>query len=195
MIAVRIPEEIRKYKEKIAFGLTARQLICTIATLFICVPLYWFGRNYIMEDILAWLIITIAVPLEAIGFIKINGMPMEKFAVSAVKFELLFPRKRKFKTENVWREWQNEAIKEELPQTRKERKAVAKLKKDIEQEKNFLLMEAEESGKATYTTDPDAKQVTEYDVDAQDLLTVRTGKGGNWKKPKKDKEKIGRAHV
>lgn len=194
MIAVRIPEEIRKYKEKIAFGLTARQLICTIATLFICVPLYWFGRNYIMEDILAWLIITIAVPLEAIGFIKINGMPMEKFAVSAVKFELLFPRKRKFKTENVWREWQNEAIKEELPQTRKERKAVAKLKKDIEQEKNFLLMEAEESGKATYTTDPDAKQVTEYDVDAQDLLTVRTGKGGNWKKPKKDKEKK-KAHV
>ena len=50
-------------------------------------------------------------------------------------------------------------------------------------------MEAEESGRATYTTDPDAKQVTEYDIDAQDLLTVRTGKGGNGKKPKKDKEK------
>ena len=45
MIAVRIPEEIRKYKEKLAFGLTARQLICTIIAAAICVPLYWKGRN------------------------------------------------------------------------------------------------------------------------------------------------------
>lgn len=40
MIAVRIPEEIRKYKEKILFGLTARQLITTIIAFAICVPLY-----------------------------------------------------------------------------------------------------------------------------------------------------------
>ena len=107
MIAVRIPEEIRKYKEKIAFGLTARQLVCTLVALFICVPLYWFGRKYILEDILAWIIIAIAIPLEAVGFLKINGMPMEKFAVAAFKFEWLYPRKRKFKTENVWRSWNN----------------------------------------------------------------------------------------
>ena len=145
MIAVRIPEEIRKYKEKIAFGLTARQLVCTLVALFICVPLYWFGRNYIVEDILAWLIIAIAIPLEAVGFIKINGMPMEKFAVAAFKFEVLFPRKRKFKTENVWREWQNEAIKEEQPKSRRERKKVKKQTKNAKLERQFLLAEAEEN--------------------------------------------------
>lgn len=189
MIAVRIPEEIRKYKEKIAFGLTARQLVCTIATLFICVPLYFFGKNYIPEDIISWLIIIIAVPLEAVGFIKINGMPMEKFAMAAFKFEFLYPRKRKFRTANVWREWQDEAIKEEQPKGLKERKSAAKLKKDARLERSFLLMEAEENGEATYTTDPDAERVTNYDVDAQDLLTVRTGKGGSGKKPQKDKKK------
>ena len=189
MIAVRIPEEIRKYKEKIAFGLTARQLVCTLATLFICVPLYWFGRKYIMEDVLAWLIIAVAVPLESIGFIKINGMPMEKFAVAALKFEFLYPRLRKFKTENVWREWQNEAIKEEQPKSWIERRRLRKQKRNAEMEKVFLLMEAEKNGAAVYRTDPAASSVTDYDVDAQDLLTVSTGKGGGGKKPRNKNDK------
>lgn len=189
MIAVRIPEEIRKYKEKIAFGLTARQLVCTLVALFVCVPLYWYGRNYIMEDILAWLIIAIAMPLEAVGFIKINGMPMEKFAVAAFKFEVLFPRKRKFRTENIWREWQNEAIKDEQPKSRRERKKTEKQKKNAALERQFLLAEAEETGVAVYCIDPNAVSVTDYDVDEQELLTVRTGKGGKNQKNNKNNKK------
>ena len=57
MIAVRVPEEIRKYKEKIMFGLNARQLIATLLALFVCVPLYYWGRNYLSDDILSWIII------------------------------------------------------------------------------------------------------------------------------------------
>ena len=187
MIAVRIPEEIRKYKEKIAFGLTARQLICTILTLFICVPLYWYGRNHIPEDILAWIIIAIAVPLEAIGFVRINGMPMERYAIAAFKFEVLYPRKRKFKTENIWREWQNMAIKEEIPKGFWKKSRYFKRKKDIRAERTFLLMEAEEKGILKYSTDPDADNVTDFDINKQNLLTVRTG--GDGKKPKKDKKR------
>ena len=56
MITVRIPKEIREYKEKIFLGLSARQLIATIVTLAICIPLYWFGRKFIHEDLLAWLV-------------------------------------------------------------------------------------------------------------------------------------------
>lgn len=187
MIAVRIPEEIRKYKEKIAFGLTARQLICTILTLFICVPLYWYGRNHIPEDILAWIIIAIAVPLEAIGFVRINGMPMERYAIAAFKFEVLYPRKRKFKTENIWREWQNMAIKEEIPKGFWKKSRYFKRKKDIRAERTFLLMEAEEKGILKYSTDPDADNVTDFDINKQNLLTVRTG--GDGKKPKKGKKR------
>lgn len=188
MIAVRIPEEIRKYKEKIAFGLTARQLICTILTLFICVPLYMLGRKYIPDDILAWLIIGIAVPLEALGFIKINGMPMEKYAIAAFKFEVLYPRKRKFKTENVWREWQNMAIKEEIPKGYIEKADYLKRKKDIREERTFLLMEAEKNGVLKYSTNPEKENVTDFDINKQKLLTVRTE--GSGKKPKKDKKNV-----
>lgn len=188
MIAVRIPEEIRKYKEKIAFGLTARQLICTILTLFICVPLYMLGRKYIPEDILAWLIIGIAVPLEALGFLKINGMPMEKYAIAAFKFEVLYPRKRKFKTENVWREWQNMAIKEEIPKGYIEKAGYLKRKKDIREERTFLLMEAEKNGVLKYSINPEKENVIDFDINKQKLLTVRTG--GSGKKPKKDKKNV-----
>lgn len=195
MIAVRIPEEIRKYKEKIAFGLTARQLVCTITTFFVCVPLYWYGQNFFSTDVLSWLIILIAVPLEAIGFVKVNGMPMEKFAVAAFKFEFLYPQKRKFKTENVWRQWQNQAIRMEQSGSRKSRKKNKKINDNIKLERLFLLTEAEENGIATYTTDPKAEKVTQYDVNEQDLLTVRTGNGGrkpdknNKKKEKQEKQK------
>lgn len=189
MIAVRIPEEIRKYKEKIAFGLTARQLICTAVTLLICVPLYWIGKKYISDDLLAWLIIVIALPLESIGFLKINGMPMEKFAVSAFKFEVLYPRKRRYKTENIWRMWQNQAAKDAQPKKLKDRIMKEKTEKKIRQERTFLLYEAEVSGRAVYTTDPNAGSVTNYDVDAQDILTVRTESGGSGNGNNKDGKK------
>lgn len=178
MIAVRIPEEIRKYKEKILIGLTARQLIAVILTALICVPLYWFGMDYIPEDTLSWLIILIAVPLLAIGFLSFNGMPMEKFFVAWVKFEV-YPRKRMFRTDNAFREWQNQAYAEEIPKSRKERKKLMEEKKEANLEKAFLLAEAEANGTARYSTDPDAEKAATFNVDEQELLTVRKKKKGS----------------
>ncbi|MCD8324820.1 MAG: PrgI family protein [Clostridiales bacterium] len=179
MIAVRVPDEIRKYKEKIVFGLTARQLICTIITLVICVPLYWFGRNAISTDILSWIILLIALPIEAVGFIKINGMPFEKFMVSAVEFEVLFPRKRKYKTENVWRTWQDEAKKLEQSKNRKERKLQEARRKEAALERTYLRYEAEQRGD------------TGFDANKADLVTLqaKSGKAKSKKDPKKSKEK------
>ena len=68
MITVRIPNEIRAYKEKLVAGLTARQLISTILALAICVPLYFYGKKYLPEDVMAWAIILIAcrLPVSAL---------------------------------------------------------------------------------------------------------------------------------
>ena len=172
MIAVRIPEEIKKYKEKIMFGLTARQLIATVLTLFVCVPLYWFGKEIIPENILSWLIILISVPLVAIGYFKFNGMPMEKFFMVWFKFEILYPRRRKFKTENAFRQWQNEAIKEDEFNNKRESRNFEKMKREISLEKAFLLAEAEKNG------------IEDYDVDKEELITA-----SKYKKDKKLKEK------
>ena len=174
MIAVRIPEEIRKYKEKIMFGLNARQLVTTLIALLVCVPLYFFGRGYLTDDILSWIIILIAVPLLAIGFFRFNGMPMERFVMAILKYALFFPTKRKYKVENAFRDWQNEAIKEELPRPGVERIIASNIALQGSLERIVLLQEAEERG--------DMK----FDADTADLITVsKHGSGG--RKPKKDK--------
>ena len=178
MIAVRIPEEIRKYKEKIMFGLTARQLLSVIVTIIVCVPLMWFGRRFIPGDLLSWLIIITAVPTLSIGWIKINNMPMERFFMAFLKSEFLFPKKRKFKTENAFRLWQEEGYRLERSSTGMERRRLERIKRDESLERAFLTKEAEENGTLIYTSDPGAESVTNWKVEEQDLLTVRTGSGG-----------------
>ena len=188
MIAVRIPEEIRKYKEKLAFGLTARQLICTIISGAVCVPLYWKCRNIIPEDILGWAIIIIALPLLSIGYVKINGVPMEKMAKIFFLTQIMYPVKRKYKTENAFRIWQDQADVEDMPKSKKDRKKLAKYKEELALEKTFLLAEAEANGEATYTSDVD-KIAASYDVEKEKILTVRFPFRNNKDKKKKDKEK------
>ena len=106
MINIRIPKEIRTYKEKIAVGLTVRQLLATIAAMMICVPLYFFGKKYLPEDVTAWAIIIVALPIVSIGFIRISGLPMEKFSVAVFRW-FIAPSKRKFATDNYFRELDN----------------------------------------------------------------------------------------
>lgn len=189
MIAVRIPEEIRKYKEKLAFGLTARQLVCTIITGAICIPLYWKGKDIIPEDILGWAIILIALPLLSIGYVRINGVTMERMAKIIFLTQFLYPVKRKFKSENAFRTWQDMADAEDRPKSQRDRKKLAKYKEELALEKTFLLAEAEANGEATYTSDVD-KEAAPYDVETEKILTVRNPFNNNKdKKDKKEKEK------
>lgn len=187
-ISVRIPDEVRTYKEKIIAGLTARQLICSILAIGICAPLYYFGRNYISEDVLSWIIIIIGLPLLSVGFLKFHGLPMEKFFVAWFKFEWLYPRKRTYKIENVYRDIQNRAIKDEIPKKRKERKNLAKEKAMERAERDYLIYEAELNGNVIYYYDPSTGQSGDYDPYAEELLTVRKKRGGSGNKKNNDKK-------
>ncbi len=174
MIAVRIPEEIRKYKEKILLGLNIRQLLASALAICVCVPIYLYGRKYIGDEAASWLIMFIAIPLGAIGFFKYNGMPMERFMISLFKFEFLFPMKRKYKTENAFRDWQNISYTEEKPKTSSEKRKYKKYYLQSSLEKTVLMIEAEEQGNI------------DFDVDKQKLLTTK--KPPQKKRPKKKKE-------
>lgn len=102
MIEVKIPKEIRTYKEKLFLGLNLRQTICAALAIAINVPLYIFVRPIIGNDLASWLIIITAVPLFLIGFFQYNGMPFEQFILCILRFQLLTPQKRKYKTENLF---------------------------------------------------------------------------------------------
>lgn len=184
MIAVRIPKEIREYKEKILIGLTLRQMFASVLALGICVPLYLYGKRYINEEIIAWLVMIIALPLAGIGFVKINGMPFEKAIVSIFKSEFLYPKKRVYRSNNCFKKWEKAADEEYISQlSNKQKKQLKKFKIESSFERIFLMLEAEEKG----------IELTKDDLSDDNILTVRTKKpnisgGGNPKKPKKDED-------
>jgi hypothetical protein len=102
MIEIRIPKEIRSYKEKLFFGLTLRQTICTVLALGINIPLYIYVRPLIGDDLASWIIICTGMPIFLIGYFKFNGMPFEQFVLCIFTFEVVNPKKRKYKTENLF---------------------------------------------------------------------------------------------
>lgn len=102
MIEVKVPKEIRAYREKLFFGLNLRQTICGVLAIVLNIPIYIYLRPVIGDDLAAWIIICIAAPFFFIGFFQYNGMPFEQFALCIIRFQLLAPRKRKYKSENLY---------------------------------------------------------------------------------------------
>ena len=187
MIAVRIPEEIRKYKERIVFGLNARQIICVMIICLVCIPLYWFGREKISADLLGWIIIAVSAVLSMIGFLRINGLPAEKFAVIALKTYFLYPEKRKFRSENTFRQLIARRKAERQPVSGRDRKKLEKYQKKAALERAYLLAEAEAGGMAVYDTDP-RRPASSYDVSGIPLLTVKEPSSVNQKKHRNKKD-------
>lgn len=146
MITVRIPQEIRKYKEKVIFGLTARQLKATAASLALGGITYYIGNGRITTDILTWIIALEAIPILAVGFVNISGMSLDKFASIWFKLNFIHPRKRVFQSETAYREWELDADYISTPSGRREKRAYKKWKREASLERAALITEAEEKG-------------------------------------------------
>ena len=86
MIKADIPQDVTEYKEQFFFGLTVRQFVCGIAMIALAVLTFLIGKNFIPTDILMYIVIIEVAPLAAVGFMKYNGMPFEKFASTLFEF-------------------------------------------------------------------------------------------------------------
>jgi hypothetical protein len=113
MIEIRIPKEIKNYREKLFFGLTLRQCICTAIALLICVPIYIFGNRFLPQEAVSWVVIIIAVPLMFTGFFRYNDMAFEQFALEVIRF-YTSPQQRIYSYEPPFMELKNSYITEEL---------------------------------------------------------------------------------
>ena len=113
MIEIRIPKEIKNYREKLFFGLTLRQCICAGIALLICVPLYIFGKDIMPQEIVSWLVILIAAPLMLAGFFRYNDMFFEQFAVEFFN-HYFYPQKRIYSYEPIFMELRDKYISDEL---------------------------------------------------------------------------------
>ena len=114
LIEIKIPKEITDYKEKFLFGLTVRQLVSAVVALAICVPLFIFGKDYLGEDLVGWIIILVAIPVFAFGFFRYDGMPFEKFLALIYRQKWVEPQKRKYEELPVFWNCREEIIEDEI---------------------------------------------------------------------------------
>ena len=112
MIEIRIPKEIKTYREKLFFGLTLRQCICAGAALLICVPLYIWGNRFLPQEAVSWAVVFIAAPLMLAGFFRYNDMNFEQFAVEFIAHHFN-PQKRIYEYEPIFMELRRQYLLEE----------------------------------------------------------------------------------
>lgn len=77
-LEVRVHSEISSYSEKF-YGLTVRQWIAIVLSLFCDIPLFIMLKDFINSDILQIIIVMITAPILAVGFIRIQELPFEQF--------------------------------------------------------------------------------------------------------------------
>ena len=101
---ININKDIREYTEGVFFGLNLRQLICSSLAVASAVAIYFYARKTVSQEVITYLCIAAAAPFAAIGFIKYNGMPMEKIFVAWMKDNFLVPRRLTVKSNNIYLE-------------------------------------------------------------------------------------------
>ena len=101
-IEVKIPKEIRLYKESIFFGLSARQFFCTILAVVIAAGVYLLLGPVIGRETASWLCIVLAAPAAMAGFFGYNGMNFEQFLWAVIKSGVLYAGERRYIGENIY---------------------------------------------------------------------------------------------
>ena len=83
-IEVRVPEEIKDYKESIVAGLSIRQLACGAVAFGCGIPTFLLLRNINM-DFATYATMVVVIPAFCVGFIRKNGYTFEKYIKIKVK--------------------------------------------------------------------------------------------------------------
>lgn len=120
MIEREIPKEITDYKTKYLFKMTLRQNIAFGAMLMINILLHVYAKRLLHSEIVDWFMLLVAALTGAIALWKPNKQDFEKVAWFAIQTELIYPKKRVYKTENVFSKMRDEIIAEEKEKEREQ---------------------------------------------------------------------------
>lgn len=99
---VPVPKDLSKVKNKVAFNLTRRQMVCFGCAGLTGVPFYLLTKAAIGTDVSALCMITLMMPWFALGMYEKNGQPLEKIIYQIIRARLLWPRVRPYKTNNAY---------------------------------------------------------------------------------------------
>lgn len=99
---VPVPKDLSRVKNKVAFNLTKRQLLCFALAGAVGIPFYLFSRSHIGTDVAALCMIGLMLPFFAVGMYEKDGQPLEKIIFHFVRARFLWPGVRPYKTNNLY---------------------------------------------------------------------------------------------
>lgn len=101
MIEVKVPKEIRAYKEKIIGPFTLRQIVSGLITFPIVIPLFIYLLPKVGQQVASYISMALGGPLLLLGFYEKNGQPFEKYLIQIILFYFILPQNRKYSIQNI----------------------------------------------------------------------------------------------
>lgn len=102
MAYVSVPKDLTKVKNKLAFNLTKRQIICFGIAAAIGLPFYFLTRGAIGNSNAATGMVLLMLPAFLFAMYEKDGMPLEKVLMNIITVQFLKPDIRCYETENMY---------------------------------------------------------------------------------------------
>ena len=102
MAFVPVPKDLAQVKTKVLFNLTKRQLICFGGGILIGLPLFFILKTMLSSSAAAILMILVMLPCFMFGMYERNGQPLEKILHYFIQRRFTRPKKRPYRTENIY---------------------------------------------------------------------------------------------
>lgn len=144
LIYVKVPKEIKDYKKKVALGLTTRQAMYLAVGLVVSIVASYFLYPYLGIQGVGIFISLCLSPCIAIGFINIDGIPMEVFLKYYINF---ITQKQSLSYESFDELYTSRGDEEKNDKSFTEKRKEQKEKRRVQREQEELLEDG--STKAT----------------------------------------------
>ena len=98
MAYVSVPKDLTKVKNKVAFNLTKRQIICFAAAAAVGLPFYFLTRDLIGNSNAVMGMVVLMVPAFLFAMYERDGMPLEKVLMNMITVKFRRPHLRLYET-------------------------------------------------------------------------------------------------
>ena len=99
---ISAPRDFSKVKSKVAFNLTARQLVCFGAAAVVGVPLFFVLRDTAGNTGAPLGMMAVMLPMFFLAMYQKNGQPAEKILMYYIQARFIRPKVRPYQTHNYY---------------------------------------------------------------------------------------------
>lgn len=102
MAYVSVPKDLTKVKNKVAFNLTKRQIICICIGAAIGIPFYFLTREILGMSNAATIMVLLMLPAFMFAMYEKDGMHLEDVILHILNVKVFRPSVRTYETENYY---------------------------------------------------------------------------------------------